>query len=441
MTQTAPQPTILRDLGDGLVLRRSVPADADALAEFNSRIHGDETVGVWTRDLLLKPHPTFHSDDFTIVEDTNTGKIVSSLNLISQTWTYAGIPFGVGRPELVGTDEAYRYRGLVRQQMEVVHEWSRQRGELVQAITGIPYYYRQFGYEMTLTLGGQRAGAEGTLPKLKEGEQEPYLFRAAQESDLPLIREMYARSSERALVSVDLDDTCWRYEMNGKSPDNCNGRRVLIVASAAGEPVGVVMTPVILWDNRYFTALFFEIKDGTPWQAPTASLLRYLQAEGLKIASEKSKQLTHVALNLGNEHPAYQVCEGWLPVQRPSYAYYMRVPDLPTFLMRIAPALEQNLSRSVMAGYSGELKISFYRTGIIMKFESGKLCEVTSWKPGVNEDVSASFPDLTFLHLVFGYRTLDDLRHIFADCWTSDEARPLLYALFPKKESHVQVLS
>jgi hypothetical protein len=27
-------------------------------------------------------------DDFTIVEDTRTGKIVSALNLIHQTWTY-----------------------------------------------------------------------------------------------------------------------------------------------------------------------------------------------------------------------------------------------------------------------------------------------------------------------------------------------------------------
>src|SRR5688572_3985319 len=35
------QQTILRDLGDGLILRRSTPEDANSLAEFNHAIHAD----------------------------------------------------------------------------------------------------------------------------------------------------------------------------------------------------------------------------------------------------------------------------------------------------------------------------------------------------------------------------------------------------------------
>jgi hypothetical protein len=104
------QHTLLRDLGDGLILRRSTPLDAEKLGAFNSMIHSDDgpekpddRLGAWTSDLLTRPHPTFGSADFTIVEEQATGRIVSSLNLISQTWAYAGIPFKVGRPELVGT--------------------------------------------------------------------------------------------------------------------------------------------------------------------------------------------------------------------------------------------------------------------------------------------------------------------------------------------------
>jgi hypothetical protein len=441
MTQTTQQPVILEDLGDGLILRRSVPADADALAAFNSRIHDDATVGVWTRDLLLKPHPTFQTDDFTIVEDTHTGKIVSSLNLISQTWKYAGIPFDVGRPELVGTDEAYRNRGLVRRQFEVVHEWSRQRGELVQAITGIPYYYRQFGYEMTLALGGSRAVLQASIPKLKEGEQDPYRIRPAGEEDLPFILEMYARSSERWLVSTDLDEAYWRYEMYGKSPDNCNGRKVSIIETTAGEAVGVVTTPVILWDQTRFVAEFFELKAGVSWYEPTAAVLRYLLAAGSAMAQERGKSLSGVSLALGNEHPAYQAGGSWLAAQNPSYAYFMRVPDLPAFLMRVAPALEHNLSQSLIPGYTGDVKISFYRSGIILRFEKGRLLEIVPWKPGVNEKVTGAFPDHTFLHLVFGYRSLADLRYIYPDCYDQNDGELILNALFPKKNSRVLALS
>ena len=35
-----------------------------------------------------------------MVEDPASGRIVSSLNLIPQTWSYGGVCFGVGRVEL-----------------------------------------------------------------------------------------------------------------------------------------------------------------------------------------------------------------------------------------------------------------------------------------------------------------------------------------------------
>src|SRR3990172_5714663 len=194
MIQDMPrEQTILHDLGDGLILRRATPADAEALSAFNGRIHSDAgpeqpdlRVAAWTRDLLAGNHPTFDAADFTIVEDTRTGAIVSSLNLISQTWSYAGIEFGVGRPELVGTHPDYRRRGLVRAQFEVIHQWSAERGEMVQAITGIPWYYCQFGYEMGLELGGGRIGYTPNIPKLKDGESEPYRVRLATRGPAPL---------------------------------------------------------------------------------------------------------------------------------------------------------------------------------------------------------------------------------------------------------------
>ena len=56
------QQIILRDLGNGLVLRRSTSEDADALAEFNGKIHGEDEqdrqrIAAWTHDLLVRPHP------------------------------------------------------------------------------------------------------------------------------------------------------------------------------------------------------------------------------------------------------------------------------------------------------------------------------------------------------------------------------------------------
>ena len=48
------------------------------------------------------------------------------------------------------------------------------------------------------------------------------------------------------------------------------------------------------------------------------------------------------------------------------------------------------------------------------------------------------FPDRTFLQLLFGYRSLEELETTFPDCVVrTSEARALLTALFPKLPSDV----
>ena len=93
----------VRDLGAGLVLRRATAADVEPLAAFNASVHRDPAepqlgaaVAGATRVLMGGEHPTCTAGDFTLVEDTRGGGIVSSLCLIPQTWSYGGIPFAVG---------------------------------------------------------------------------------------------------------------------------------------------------------------------------------------------------------------------------------------------------------------------------------------------------------------------------------------------------------
>ncbi len=372
-------PFLPRSLGNGLILRRSTPADADALADVNKMIHRDpgvvepdEGVAAWTRDLLRGDHPTFATDDFTIVEEQATGKIVSSLNLISQTWSYGGIPFKVGRPELVGTDPAYRKRGLIRTQFDVIHAWSAERGELVQAITGIPYYYRQFGYEMTLALGGGRAAAAALIPRLKEGEVEPYRLRPATEADLPFVMAVDAAAARRSLVACVRDETLWRYELFGKSALNVNGLEWRVIETAAGEPVGIMGLSPKLWGTTLGISEL-ELKSGVSWLAVAPSILRSGRAIGEAKAADEAKTLGKVYFHLGAGHPFYMVTRDRLPEESPSYAWYLRVPDLPAFVRRIAPVLEERLAGSVAVGHTGELKLSFYREGLRLVFEDGRI--------------------------------------------------------------------
>lgn len=437
---------ILKDLGDGLVLRRSRLSDAEPLAKFNAAIHGENEVDAravadWTRDLLSGQHPIFGVDDCTIVEDTHSGRIISTCNLISQTWAYDSVPFKLGRPELVATLPEYRRRGLIRVQFDVLHQWSKARGELVQAITGIPYYYRQFGYEMGLNLGGGRIGFQAHVPELPEGQVEPYCIRKAVEADLPFIAKCYENGCKRSALSVVWNADLLRYELLGKRAENVNRVALHIIENRVGNPVGFLGHPVNMWQigmavNNY------ELIPEASYLDVTPSVIRFIWAAGQSFAAQAKRTCTGFYFWLGEEHPCYALIAHRIPRVRMPYAWYVRVPDLAAFMKQIAPALEKRMEASNCHDYSGELKLGFYRTGLRLAFDQGRLIAVENLPHSKLDSCSAGFPDLTFLQLVFGYRSLDEIRYAFADCWyNEDYARPLLEALFPRRPSDLWPIS
>ena len=437
---------IIRDLGEGLILRHGTPADEETLVKFNREIHGEgewDEKGLedWTRDLISGDSPTFKPGDFTIVEDTATGEIVSTCCTISQTWSYEGIPFKVGRPELVGTKKDYRRKGLVRQQFEVLHSWSAERGELVQVITGIPYYYRQFGYEMTLALSGGRAGYKAHVPELKEGETEPYAFRPAKVKDIPFIMAAYEADCHRSLVSAIRDEAEWQYELTGKRPYNINRRDVYLIENQDGNPAGFIATPPIKWGNM--SALdWYGLAPGLAWADVTPSVIRFLWQRGEELAKEQELAQKMFGFWLGEDHPVYHVIPTLLPRERKPYAFFVRVPDVAAFLKVIGSRIEENLAVSPFVNHTGKLKLSFYNNGVLLDFEKGKIKAIEPLAFDELDKSDASFPSLTFLHLVFGHRTIEELTNIYADLETKDkETRELIGALFPRKNSHVWPIS
>jgi hypothetical protein len=432
---------MLRELGDGLILRRAGPSDVEALVAFNARIHAepgatgpDETIAAWTRDLFAG-HPTFRPEDFTVVEERETGRIVSSLNLISQTWSYDGVPFGVGRVELVGTDDAYRRRGLVRAQFDVVHDWSRGRGEFAQGITGIPWYYRQFGYEYALALDGGEQAPRHLLPDPAAGGNDGYRVRPAVEADAPFIADTDAYGRQRYLVSAVRDAAMWRYEIAGRTD---RAWEVGMIESTAGAPGGFVAHGWRL-EGPSLAVRACELAPGVSWLAVKGSLLRYLRAAGERYEQRHGPQrFAQVFFLMEHDHPLYQAMPNTLTGSRRSYGWYLRVPDVPAFLQRIAPVLERRLAGSVAAGYSGEVRLNFYREGVRLSFESGRMERVEPWRRPDRVQASASFPDLTFLQALFGHRSFEELAAIYPDCSARDEdGRVLVNALFPKRPSLV----
>jgi len=433
---------IIRDLGDGLVLRRATPADTEALVRFNCAVHcgpgsddPPEAVAGWVRELMSGNHPTFSPGDFTVVEDAGSGEIVSSVNLISQTWSYGGVEFGVGSPELVGTKKEYRKRGLVRAQFDVIHAWSARRGEKLQAIMGIPFFYRQFGYEMTLRLSDGVRGHKSDVPKLKRSEKEAYRVRPAGEDDLSFIGRVYKAGMARYLVSAVRTRALWRYELSGRREGAMTQWKLCAIENASRQRVGFLARGPRLW-RRNLGVIAYELKAGANWLDVTPWVLRYLAATGEKMAQRKKGAFEWIAFWGFDQHPVRQVVPSFLSEPARPYAYFIRVPDIPGFVRHVSSVLEERLARSPAAGYTGDVRLSFYRGGLRMAFKRGRVTAAEPWEPG--DKASASFPFLTFLHILLGHHSLDELASVYPDSGPrGDEARLLLETLFPKMPSQV----
>ncbi len=436
-----------RALSDGLVLRLATPADTEAVAALNGRILAESNepshlFEVWTRDLMSGRHPTNTAADFVVIEDTKTNQIVSSTGLIPQVWLYEDIPFGVGRPEMVVTDPAYRHRGLVRAIFEALHALSAAQGHWVQGITGIPWFYRQFGYEYALPLAGARNLNVSDIPALKEGEPEPYQTRPATEADIPTLMGLYQRQCTGKLVTTRIDEARWRYDLGGHSPGSAQELRISCLLDGAGNVAGYYITSAFPWWGR-LTLWELATAAGVSLRAvlPTVARALKARAETSMRANDNSKKsvVTGLRFGLGLEHPAYEAFDAKLgPFQKP-YAWYIRVADVPGFIRHIAAVLERRLAASVMSSFSGDLKISFYQSGLRLVFEQGRLTEAADWQaPDTDQHWDgAGFPPLVFLQLLFGHRSLEELRYAFPDCWAGEEPKLLLNALFPKQTSSV----
>jgi hypothetical protein len=159
--------------------------------------------------------------------------------------------------------------------------------------------------------------------------------------------------------------------------------------------------------------------------------------------SPEAAQLRGISFVLCSTHPIYEALgQRIAPYAGASYAWYVRVPDLQAFLRHITPVLESRLAASAAAYYSGELKLDLYRGGLRMVFERGRLAQLEPWRaPLYKNNADAQCPPLVFLQLLFGYRSLDELRAAFPDVLAQGTAELLLKALFPKKFSWVMAVA
>ena len=79
---------------------------------------------------------------------------------------------------------------------------------------------------------------------------------------------------------------------------------------------------------------------------------------------------------------------------------------------------------------SVKLRLSFFRPGLEISIINGGIAGIESWLADSFWH-APSFPDLSFLQLVFGRRRCAELKDIYVDCEVDPESAAVLDSLFP----------
>jgi GNAT superfamily N-acetyltransferase len=429
--------TLLEELGNRLVLRAARPDDAEQVVALNGEMHAepgtsgpDEAIIEWTRDLFDLAHPTFRVDETTVVEDTATKRIVSTVFTIRQWWSYAGTLLLLSRPELVATDPAYRRRGLIRAQFDAIHRRGDSAGEMLQFITGIPWYYRQLGYDYALDLAPHPTIRAGSTPI----EVDPrWSVRPATSDDIAFLATVDSATAARSsFLRCVRDEATWRLEL-ARRPGALLSCGVFVIEQieapdGSPEPIGYAVHQNRAWGSQ-LPLRAFELLPGRSWLGPTAAVLAHAQ----QCAREHS--LAGVTLAWPDEHPALRCAHTRLaPPFGANYGLYVRVPELPAFLRAIASVLDRRLEASPATNFSGDLHLDFYIEGLSMSFKDGRLASVAPWRPDNDDDHGdARMPRDAFVHMLLGNRTITELESLIADCSVNtDVGGLLLEVLFPR---------
>lgn len=333
----------------------------------------------------------------------------------------------MGEMAIVGTLPEYRNRGLVRALVDHFKECLADDEYDLSFLGGIPYYYRQFGYEYALPLEGYWHLPLYQIPSAAENAPA-YTFRDAATDDIPALMEMYEAAARDLNISTVREPEAWRYQIKHKAETD-SGAYALLMVDPSGKLAGYVRLKkfgqgngLIVCEASHFAfrdvpALFHRLKE--------IAVKRGIDSY-IRFALPPTAALTQAAKAWGAQFDGY-------------YAWQIHIPDVARLLRTMIPLFERRIAASAFAGLTQTVRINLYCQAYEMIFENGMITAVNSmgfqnW-PGM-----ICIPPDAFTQLVMGYRTAEELREIFPDIMAWGELRNLLAVLFPKTNAYIYMI-
>jgi predicted N-acetyltransferase YhbS len=381
----------------GLTLRTAVERDLDQIGDLLAA-RGDDAD---REDLHLVVDDADEGLDAVMVV-TDGDRVVSTATLLHESLSIGGVTVPAGQVELVATAPDHEGRGLVRALMNEAHRRSTDRGDLLQVMIGIPYFYRQFGYSYSMPI--PLPWNVHTVPVVDPG----ITVRAATLDDIPAMEALQTTAQRVADVRMPHSAACWRWLVQRSGSTQLVAERDgSIIATARRTPPeeGLVLGEVAGHTDGICSLVASAAGDGevSVLERPATGIDDVLTR--FAVAPEDSDQR-----------------RDW---------FYGRVPSLAPLLDHLRPVLLERFRSARLDGHH-EVLLSSWRGHVRFTIDDDSMSDVVAGGPEqapVSKAGSGVAPD-ALAPLLLGPFGAGGLEARYADVLLGRQ-RDLMEALFP----------
>jgi predicted acetyltransferase len=366
---------------------------------------------------LLDHHPTMTLNDFFVIK--HHGKIVASLNLIPQNWSIDDVLLKVAELGCVATLPEHRNGGLQRRLVNEFHRQAEEQDYDLCAIEGIPYFYRQFGYEYAIPLNEETRIRLDQIPDYKSTLD----IRPFTEGDIPKAMQLLAQSQRKFYIHTVRDEQIWKMQQKTgfTSESKFDGFTV--------EKNGNMIAYFRIGDKIEDKELMLRETVDTDYYTNRA-ILKFLKDKG------KQREFETLTANISYLDSLSEQLVALGAIQRtPPYAWQIRIVDYVKIFQKMKTLFEKRLAVSSYCHLTEKLNFNFRRYTVQIAVEDGVIADIQRLES--NEDGTIGLNPIAFTQLLLGHRSRSELEMTYPDFGIRPSHKHLIDVLFPKLPSYI----
>jgi hypothetical protein len=406
--------------------------EVEELLKFHAIVHPDDDTEELRRQ--IDHLPGFSREMNYYIRDLDKDLIVSALNSIPSIWNYENIPLQNLELGWVGTLKEYRRRGLNRLLQTHFDSVLFDGKYDLSTIQGIPYYYRQFGYDFVIPMDRTVWIRTNQIPLFDTKKPPEYMklkVRLAEKKDITALMELFDEHNRNLLVYVPRSKELW--EIQEKYKRQFENEFLTYVLIDGSKTIGYFrLVKNISKDSSPNKSTLNVIESSIPTYDGVLRVFQFIREEALQnnvplLSSQgpSCNTLSKVMENYGG-----YVGAGW--------KYQIRIPSMVEFLKKISPVLEKRLEGTMFEGITYDVIMNTFQNCYVLKFTNGKIVDVTDLGPQeVDENRAFRSPPQDLVRLVLGAYSIKELKQNNIDFIVSSGVRLIAETLFPKLESAI----